>query len=470
MGETANPLDPGGRIEQNAALPPPSDDIAAARARIEATRCQMAGTVEAIHQQLTLQKLKQEAVETVRETTDAALDSLQCHLVEAKGTVHDMTSDLLDLVHDKTIGRAQRSLDATMRQTRRSLKHAMTLSRNVINDKLYDGRLLWSRTVARSQDFLDRARHKGRTMLPETGQVQIWMEQAPDTMKGVSMSILNTIKCNPLAATVAGAGLVWLFASARSSACDAATGGMDVDIEAPSLMSQARDKASTLAGQVQDKAGSIAGQVQDKAGDLVDQVQTRASGIKTQVQSKANDLLNQAGSLVDQMQSRAGTVVDQAGSMVGNVQSRLTQQMGALSDQVSMATDNLTTLIRDNPLVLASLCLGAGLLLGFLLPQTRQEQELMGESKQQLLQQVTCKVQETADDLKGRVDTMVSDTVNQVAQQTVQTLTDKVTGLAHQAVEGITEKVDTLADKVGGPLCEQPVARTQSRSDIRSQA
>lgn len=57
--------------------------------------------------------------------------------------------------------------------------------------------------------------------------------------------------------------------------------------------------------------------------------------------------------------------------------------------------DNANHLLREQPLVVGAIGLAVGAVLGALLPLTRRENELMGETRDQLLEQAKEKGQET---------------------------------------------------------------------------
>jgi ElaB/YqjD/DUF883 family membrane-anchored ribosome-binding protein len=177
---------------------------------------------------------------------------------------------------------------------------------------------------------------------------------------------------------------------------DAAGGARDFAV-------QAKDRVSDLAGQAGEKLGEVTGQVKEKAADLTDQVKEKAAGLTEQAREKASEL-------GDRVQE-------------GARQARL----------------GFWQLLEERPLVVGAATLAAGLLIGLAIPSTEKEDELMGETRDQLLDSAKETGREVVE--KGRqVASAAVDAVKQAAEEqdlTIDRLAEKVKTVASQAREAV---------------------------------
>jgi gas vesicle protein len=162
----------------------------------------------------------------------------------------------------------------------------------------------------------------------------------------------------------------------------------------------ALDQASGRVGQalqsVQDTASSVVDQARDKASQLTDQVQDTAQQATSYVQDQVGQVRDQASQLTDQAQQK----VQQAGRQV--------QQT-----------------LESNPMPFGAAALVAGALLAMALPETRAENQMMGETRDQLMDSA----QSVAQDVKQRVQSVVEEKLPEVKQSAQKVVEDlKQTG------------------------------------------
>jgi len=149
-----------------------------------------------------------------------------------------------------------------------------------------------------------------------------------------------------------------------------------------------------------DKAGDLAGQARDTVGDIADSASSMAGDVADSVRRQASDIARQASDL--SAHARAG---------------------------VREAQTGFRRTLEDQPLVVGAATLAAGLLVGLLLPSTPREDELMGTTRDLLVNQVKGLGQEAlqkgqqvvaaaADTLKQGVEThgLSADTVIEKVQ------------------------------------------------------
>ena len=330
------------------------DDVTPAD--ISHTRAEMSDTLAALGEKLNPHHLAEEAKEAV---VDAVKDTAN----HAKDTAVEIVQHLRD------------TLPEVVSEAAHHFVHGI----------VHESKTVWNGAVGNSKDALGGA---------------------VTSAKGASMSVLDNIKQNPLAAGLVGVGLYMLFknngATTKSASIPAVgytpntgynPGGTSFPVTgynasgvadaAQSAGSAISDAASTAAGKVSDAAG----QVQDAAGNLVHQVQDKTSQVAGQVQSTLSDA--------------AGTVQDKAQTAVQAVQG---------SAQAS--TDFFQRSLQENPLAVGGVAIAVGMAIALAIPETAPEHKLMGAAKDNLVQ----KAADAAHGLGDKISSVATDTMNSVKE------------------------------------------------------
>jgi hypothetical protein len=187
------------------------------------------------------------------------------------------------------------------------------------------------------------------------------------TAKGVSTMVMETIKKNPIPAAIAGAGLALLWAN-RSSGSQNGNGAY---------------------------------------GDYY-----RGNGYRG---DESGSPLSGVGNAASGVASGVGQGVGQVGQVVGQVGERGTQLAGGVIDSGRQTVQEvgwrLDRFMQASPLAVGAIAIGAGALVGALVPETPQEQQLLGDASRQ-------------------VGTTVRDTVGQVTQKAEEKLDEAETSLS----------------------------------------
>jgi ElaB/YqjD/DUF883 family membrane-anchored ribosome-binding protein len=201
-------------------------------------------------------------------------------------------------------------------------------------------------------------------------------EQAKDRVKEATVGkaqeagsgIVDTIRQNPLPAALTGIGLGWLLVNARkqgSSSRPSYRDGANVEGYTP---------AYGYPPHYEDDSSSSAVQALDNARDRVGETATQAQ--------------DKAGELAGRAQDRAGEVAGRAQDRVGNLgyQARY---------QAQRASGGFQRMLRENPLAVGTVAVGVGAAVGLAVPETSKEHEVMGETRDNLVDKAQEKVQET---------------------------------------------------------------------------
>ena len=155
----------------------------------------------------------------------------------------------------------------------------------------------------------------------------------------------NAVKANPLPTALMGIGLAWLMASSSS-------GRPHYPEKTPVGGGESSMKGKY--GQAREKAGAAAGRVRESFGRF-----SQAFGSRRQA----------------------------AGEQLGRSREQAGQMAGMATEQGMRMRQQYREYIEDQPLVLSALGFALGAALGAALPESQAESRLMGEKRDQLLEQ-----------------------------------------------------------------------------------
>ena len=120
----------------------------------------------------------------------------------------------------------------------------------------------------------------------------------------------------------------------------------------------------------------------DQASTLRDRAAEQASSLRDQAADKASELRDRAGETLRSARERAGDTYEEARSWAEDRYDTHRQRAADLADRGAQRLHRGRTateeFIAENPLLVGVVGLAAGLLLGALLPRTRQEDQALG--------------------------------------------------------------------------------------------
>jgi ElaB/YqjD/DUF883 family membrane-anchored ribosome-binding protein len=250
----------------------------------------------------------------------------------------------------------------TKKENAQELSRDIAATRQQIGQTLdaLQSRLTPQHLLAEARDtVMDTTREK----VEQAGQI------AQATVKSAGDAITTTLAENPIIGAVVGAGLSWFATMGRS-------GGNAMD-------NQSQNPLDATVHRVQDTAGQVA---------------TTAQQIGSQVAGQAQQIGSQ---IAGQAQQVGGQVADQAQQLTTQVQ-----------QQAQQATSWLQHTYEENPLLVGAVAVAAGLAIGMAIPETPQENRLMGETRDQLVQ----KAQHVAQDTVHKVQAVTQEAA-QAAKQ-----------------------------------------------------
>lgn len=274
-------------------------------------------------------------------------------------------------------------------------------------------------------------------LTPKEIGLELWSLFKGGSTTGAS-KLWQVAREHPMPAAVVGLGLGWLMveSSRKSDAYDGRDRGdyrgygassyrqgyarsgsygdysYDAD-EDSGVLSAAKDKVQDVAGSAKEALSSAG----DKVSDLGHQVADKASNLGHQVADKASNLGHQVSDKASGLRRQAKT-------------------------QVRRARVGFWQTMEENPLMVGAATLALGVVVGLLIPSTDKEDELMGETRDQLLDQVKETGQQVLDKSK-HVAEAVADKVKEEARN--QGLTP----------EGVVDKVKTVAKEATNTAKEE---------------
>jgi uncharacterized phage infection (PIP) family protein YhgE len=175
----------------------------------------------------------------------------------------------------------------------------------------------------------------------------------------------NSITSNPLPIALLGASLIWLISGTGQNHQPSPRKAQPLGYR-PGDSDALRDEA--YEGYRGDQRSPL-----DKAKSLGSDVAERVSGVADQIGGSIGDTIGQIGDGAGQIGESLAGAAEQAGHAFHDVR-----------EQAMRATNSVTHVLENQPLVAGALAFAAGAALGALLPRLPQENELMGEAADQV--------------------------------------------------------------------------------------
>ena len=211
------------------------------------------------------------------------------------------------------------------------------------------------------------------------GRVENFATQLGDSMNDVRESLFHTIASNPVPATMAGVGIVWLLTNRSRSAAMHARGGAgyggDRIQRMGSHVGETVGQLGAAVGQASQQASSAVAQGLHGATETAGEILEGASGMATHL----------AHTTAKGVSGAAHTVTDGASALAGRAQAGAKRVERTFQRQ-----------LQARPLAIGAAAVAIGTMVGCALPRTDAEDELMGEARDNVLSRAGDAVHETA--------------------------------------------------------------------------
>jgi hypothetical protein len=325
MGQTAD------TVERAAQAADEHDaDTEEIKARIEQTRAEMSDTIDAIQHKLSPDTIKEQAVDSVKDMTEAAKEA-------AKEAVREAFDQTKHAIHGATIGKVE-TIMGTTRETAREKSSGIldTIRQNPVPAALAAIGIGWLVMKGRSSDddWSDDYRPDYRYQRDQPYQSR-------------SGSVNRAYGSNE-----------WNFRyedDGQSKVAEVAEGAKE---KVGDLASGAKDAVSSAASAVAGAVGSVAGGAKDAVGTV------------------------------------AGGTKDTVGSVAGGTRERAGELGYYAGRRARRAKGGVEQMLEDNPLALGAVALALGTAVGLGVPETQREHEMFGPMRDNLIDKAKPMVQE----------------------------------------------------------------------------
>jgi ElaB/YqjD/DUF883 family membrane-anchored ribosome-binding protein len=284
----------------------------------------------------------------------------------------------------------QAALEGEIRETRQNMSQTVEeIEQKLKPERLKDEAMdklddLKVKLKAELMEEFEEAKSKLRAELQDAkgamreatiGRVEHMVHDAQETVNDVGTTIVDAVKANPVPAAMIGIGLGWLLISARQQRDSFRYGrgqapygayGMEDDYEMldrGGRFSAAEERAKDWARSAQSRIGQTTHHLQDRTSRLAREAQQR-------VGDTAHHLQDDAGRWVDETQERLHQLRDQAGREARDAEAYVQRAM------------------QDNPLAIGAVAFALGAATGLALPHTQREDQLLGSTRERLMDKV----------------------------------------------------------------------------------
>jgi ElaB/YqjD/DUF883 family membrane-anchored ribosome-binding protein len=294
-------------------------------------------------------------------------------------------------------------------------------------------------------------------------QAYVYMKTSLPADFGVNLG--NAVRDNPLPVALIGVGIAWLAmtgskadgqARLRREAAlydrdlyvrDGLTdydGAYAVDYydtdggPREGAMRRAATRAGATSHQLADRASETGQHLKDRASETGHHLAERASQTSQHLKDRAGELGHRMSERGSELAGRAGELAHDARDRMYDTAASARARAGELGhrsqEQLHRAKDRMTHMLEDQPLVLGAIGVAIGAALGAALPRTQRENELMGPTRDELLEGARETVREQVDTMRESAQR-----VAQVAEKEVA----RVAGEVSQAAGEVTHAART---------------------------
>lgn len=250
-----------------------------------------------------------------------------------------------------------------------------------------------SETVDELQERLSPQRLKAQAQTAvhdaTIGRAKEVAENVSYQARSMGARVRESVRENPIPAAMIAVGAGWLFMESRSRRRERLEfSGYDTygytaygaaETEQPGF----KEKSGEMIGRAGERVSDVAGQAGDRASQVAQEAKDRASHAVSAAQEKAGELVSSA-------QDRASDISQAA-------RERASEVSHAARERVDTTRQQVGGWVHENPLAAGAAVLAVGALIGMALPATRQESKLLGPTRDNLVDNLKTKAQDTAE-------------------------------------------------------------------------
>jgi ElaB/YqjD/DUF883 family membrane-anchored ribosome-binding protein len=298
------------------------------------------------------------------------------------------------------------------------------------------GHKMKERASETGHNMMDKTSELGHRLSDSTSSVAESARTLTHDASDRGADVLRTIRENPVPAALIGAGIAWLVVSSQQGGGRGSSQSTYTGRNSLGYNSYGTDYSSDSGqGTMQRMASTVSQKGQD---------------LKQRVSETGRNLMEKASELGHRISDSTASMTERARGMTGEARGRMQETTGqarARAEELSQrsqqkyyrAKSSMSNMIQEQPLMVGILGLAAGTLVGALMPSTRREDELMGRTRDGLID----KAKETAREQAEKV--------KQSAQHVAEVAKSEAEKVASEASSSITQGAQEAAKSEGKP-------------------
>jgi hypothetical protein len=364
-------------------------------------------------------------IERTRDNMSAAITALEHRLSPAE--LGEQAKVQLDHIEARVRGvvkdgleEAKGALDEKLAAAKGAVHEEIVVAQDAVKTQLHEAKEIVTKGLSDARAALKEDLHKAIATTKQSvrdatlGRVENAATQAGDFMNTTRDTLIDTIRQNPIPAALAGIGLAWLLmnrsnAGKKSGRAEGAMGRFDggyggngwsqgpqQGFGVSQALGGAQHAVSDAASAVSQRAGQAVHQIGDalgSAGSAVSGVARDAAGAFGAGADAASHFVDAAGRAVHDATAATGHFAHDAAGAVGHFAQDAQHRAGDLAHgaagQAKRFEQGIESTLQSNPLALGAVALAVGAALGYSLPRTQKEDELMGQARDRLLGEAT---------------------------------------------------------------------------------
>jgi ElaB/YqjD/DUF883 family membrane-anchored ribosome-binding protein len=203
------------------------------------------------------------------------------------------------------------------------------------------------------------------------GRARQMVSRVRNRAQGVRQDFVQAVRENPIPAAMIALGLGWLLREVMSQDSE--------QVRVPEM--RGRYEQRPMSREMERRAERTAEEMQrqaQKPRQMAGEVQERASHMATEARERASHTMEEARSRLGEAQSRAMEARE-------DIQERAEEWMGQAQRRFRRTSSQIGQFIENNPLAAGAIALTAGALIGLAVPESEQENEWLGETRDRMM-------------------------------------------------------------------------------------
>jgi ElaB/YqjD/DUF883 family membrane-anchored ribosome-binding protein len=223
----------------------------------------------------------------------------------------------------------------------------------------------------------------------------------------------NTVRDNPVPVALIGVGIAWLMMSGPRTG----PSRRDTWRSSPRVASDWYEGDAGL-----DYDGTYGTDRAFTDDDTSEGALARAREAGEDLKARAGDVASRLGEGASSMGERAKETVEEyrrrMGSAAGGARSRIAEMGHRSQESYHRTRDSVSHLVDEQPLVLGAIGVAIGAALGAALPSTRQEDEWMGQARDEMMEGARSTLREQTESVKGAAERVARTAEEEVNRMT----------------------------------------------------